>query len=245
MEFRFRLGQHYTESWFRLHSENMNPVTHKKTPSTPVSDRSGSKSVPIVRHGQRADARRNREAVLEAARERFGCEGLECQIEEVARAAGVGVGTVYRHFPNKEALLDALIEYRFQRISERAAEALEEDDPWEAFCGLLRWSAEYQAQDRALSELISQRPATARLSASKAGLHQRTQELIRRAQRSGQMRRDLVVEDVPTLMCALGAASGAHEESMTALNWERFLAIVLDGMRAPGANKLPKPKRPG
>ncbi len=245
MEFRFRLAQHYTESWFRLHAENMNPVTHKKTGPDRTTDRSRSESDPIARPCQRADARRNREAVLEAAREGFGREGLECQIEEVARAAGVGVGTVYRHFPNKEALVDALIEYRFQRISERAAEALEEDDPWEAFCGLLRWSAEYQAQDRALSELISQRPATARLGASKAGLEERTQELIRRAQRSGQMRRDLVVEDVPTLMCALGAATGAHEQSMTALNWQRFLAIMLDGMRAPGAMKLPKPKRPG
>jgi AcrR family transcriptional regulator len=183
--------------------------------------------------------------VLEAARELFGREGLECQVEEVARAAGVGVGTVYRHFPNKEALVDALIEYRFERLSERAAEALEEEDAWEAFCGLLRWAAEYQAQDRALSNQISQRPMTARQSAIKSGLHERTGELIRRAQRSGQLRKDVVVEDVPTMMCALGAATGSHEESVVALNWERLLALILDGMRAPGGSRLPKPRTPG
>ena len=224
----------------------MNPVTDTKTRSAPGTDRSSGKKsgaderVPIARPGQRADARRNREAILEAARELFGREGLECQVEEVARSAGVGVGTVYRHFPNKEALVDALIEYRFERLSERAALALEQEDAWRAFCDLLRWAAEYQAQDRALSELISQRPTTARQSAIKAGLHERTQELIRRAQRAGKMRKDVVVEDVPTMMCALGAATGAHEESMAALNWQRLLAIMLDGMRAPSASRLPK-----
>ena len=80
-------------------------------------------------------------------------------MEDVARSAGVGVGTVYRHFPNKEALIDALIERRFERLAERATEALKQEDPWEAFCDLMRYSAEYSARDRALSDLLSQRPA--------------------------------------------------------------------------------------
>ncbi len=209
----------------------MNPLT--KTPAAPVA-----------KPGQRADARRNHELVIEAARERFGKCGLDCQIEDVARTAGVGVGTVYRHFPNKEALLDALIDDRFERIAEKAAEALSHDDPWEAFCDLMRWSAAYQADDRALSELLSQRPASGRRSAAKAGLVEKTEKLIRKAQRSGQMRKDVVIEDVPTILCGLGGVVGAHEESMPALNSERFLAIMLDGMRAPGTQKLPKPKLP-
>jgi AcrR family transcriptional regulator len=212
----------------------VNPVT--KTPVLPVA--------PVAKPGQRADARRNRELVIEAARERFGKCGLDCQIEDVARTAGVGVGTVYRHFPNKEALLDALIDDRFERIAEKADEALARDDPWEAFCDLMRWSAAYQADDRALSELLSQRPASGRRSAVKAGLVETTEKLIRKAQRNGQMRKDVVVEDVPTILCGLGGVVGAHEESMPALNWERFLAIMLDGMRAPGTQKLPKPKLP-
>jgi AcrR family transcriptional regulator len=209
----------------------VNPVT-----KTPVA--------PVAKPGQRADARRNRELVIEAARERFGKCGLDCQIEDVARTAGVGVGTVYRHFPNKEALLDALIDDRFERIAEKAEESLTRDDPWEAFCDLMRWSAAYQADDRALSELLSQRPASGRRSAAKAGLVETTEKLIRKAQRSGQMRKDVVIEDVPTILCGLGGVVGAHEESMPALNWERFLAIMLDGMRAPGTQKLPKPKLP-
>src|SRR5262245_549442 len=190
----------------------------------------------------RADARRNREAILDAARDRFSACGLECQIEDVARKAGVGVGTVYRHFPNKEALVEALIDRRFEHMAERAAEALEEDDPWQAFCDLMRYSAEYSAKDKALSELLSQRPASGRQSAATSGLAATTEKLIRKAQRSGQMRKDVVIEDVSTIMCGLGGVIGAHEESMPALNWERFLVLMLDGMRAPGATKLPKPK---
>ena len=88
----------------------------------------------------------------------------------------------------------------------------------------------------------SQRPASGRASATKTGLVETTEKLIRKAQRTGQMRKDVVVEDVPTIMCGLGSVIGAHEECMPALNWERFLALLLDGMRAPGGQKLPKPK---
>src|SRR4051794_7758055 len=106
----------------------------------------------------RADARRNRAAVLAAARERFGECGLDCQMEDIARTAGVGVGTVYRHFPTKKDLFAALVADRFQRLAERAREALGEDDPWRAFCDLMRYSAELQVSDRGLSEFLSSQP---------------------------------------------------------------------------------------
>ena len=200
-------------------------------------------SIPVVAApSQRADARRNREAILAAARKIFKEGGSQCPVEDIAKEAGVGVGTVYRHFPNKEALVDALIDQRFEHIAERAAEALEKDDQWEAFCELMRYSAAYQADDRGLSELLSQRPARGRESALKTGLSDTTEKLVRKAQRSGQMRKDVLIEDVPTIMCGLGGVIGAHEESMPALNWERFLALLLEGMRAPGHEKLPKPK---
>ncbi len=214
----------------------MNPVTQTpKSPAPPAA---------VTPPTQRADARRNREAILAAARQLFKEGGNDCPIEGIAKKAGVGVGTVYRHFPNKEALVEALIDDRFERIAEQAEKALERDDPWEGFCDLMRWSATFQAEDRGLSELLSQRPARGRESAVKSGLHATTEKLIRKAQRSGQMRKDVVIEDVPTILCGLGGVLGAHEESMPALNWERFLALMLDGMRAPGTLKLPKPKRP-
>ena len=190
----------------------------------------------------RADARRNREAILEAARERFADAGLECQIDDIAKTAGVGVGTVYRHFPAKGDLYAALIHDRFARLAERTKEALTEDDPWQAFCDLMRWSADLQAKDRALSEFLSTNPSLGQHEAVETGLADLTEKLIKNAQRSGGMRKDIVVEDVPTLICGLAAITGAHEESMPALNWDRFLEIVLDGMRAaPGTSKLPPP----
>jgi AcrR family transcriptional regulator len=190
----------------------------------------------------RADARRNREAIKQAARDGFAEHGFDCQMEDIARAAGVGVGTVYRHFPNKEALLDALVADRYERLAEETAKALEKDDPWEAFCELMRWSAEYQADDRGLSEVLGSRPLVGEAAAAKSGLVELSGKLMRKAQRAGQMRKDLLVEDIPTMICGLSAVTGSAEGSMPAMNWERFLEVMLDGMRAPGSAKLPAPR---
>jgi AcrR family transcriptional regulator len=190
----------------------------------------------------RADARRNREAVLVAARERFGECGLECQMEDIARCAGVGVGTVYRHFPTKTDLIAALVTDRFERLAERAREALAEEDPWQAFCDLMRHSAELQVRDRGLSEFISSAPELGQHEAVKSGLAGVTAELIAKAQRAGGMRKDAVIEDVPTLICGLGAVTAGAAGNMPELNWERYVEIMLDGLRAPGVNKLPPPR---
>jgi AcrR family transcriptional regulator len=190
----------------------------------------------------RADARRNREAIKEAARGGFAEHGFDCQMEDIARQAGVGVGTVYRHFPNKEALLDALVADRFERLAEETAKALEKDDPWEAFCELMRWSAQYQAEDRGLSEVLGSRPLVGEAAAAKSGLVELSEKLMRKAQRAQKMRKDLMVEDIPTMICGLSAVTGSPDGSMPAMNWERFLEVMLDGMRAPGSAKLPPPR---
>ncbi len=191
---------------------------------------------------QRADARRNRDAVLVAARERLAIDGLEGPIEEIARTAGVGVGTVYRHFPSKDALIAALVGDRFERLADRTREALEEDDPWDAFCDLMRFSAEVQMRDRALSQFLAQQPELGYEQAVRTGLVDLTAELIANAQRTGGMREDAVVEDVPTLVCGLGAVTAGAAGSMPELNWERYVEIMLDGLRAPGCNRLPPPR---
>jgi AcrR family transcriptional regulator len=190
----------------------------------------------------RADARRNREAVLAAARERFGECGLDCQMEDIARTAGVGVGTVYRHFPTKRDLFAALVADRFQRLAERAREALAEDDPWLAFCDLMRYSAELQVSDRGLSEFLSSQPELGQCEAVDSGLADSTAQLIAKAQRAGEMRKDAVLEDVPTLICGLSAVTAGAAGNMPELNWERYVEIMLDGLRAPGVNELPPPR---
>jgi AcrR family transcriptional regulator len=190
----------------------------------------------------RADARRNREAVLAAARERFGECGLDCQMDDIARTAGVGVGTVYRHFPTKEDLIAALVADRFERLAERAEQALGERDPWQAFCDLIRHSAGVTVRDRALSEFLSWHPELGQHEAVRSGLADLTAQLMSNAQRMGGMREDAVIEDVPTLICGIGAVTAGASGKMPELNWERYVEIMLDGLRAPAVNKLPPPR---
>jgi AcrR family transcriptional regulator len=183
---------------------------------------------------QRADARRNRQKVIEAARACMARDGLDAQMDEIARAAGVGVGTVYRHFPTKDELVRGLAADRFARLADLAHEALAGEDPWDSFCDLIRRSGAIQSDDRALSEVLVSRPETMREAADAVGMLELVGEIMRRAQATGDLRSDAEPEDVPMLMCAL---AGAFHNPMT--NADRYIGIVLDGLRAPGATKLP------
>ena len=213
-----------------------------KSATSTIATEASSEAATDGKPSVRADARRNREAVLVAARERFGKCGLECQMEDIARTAGVGVGTVYRHFPTKGDLIAALVSDRFQRLAERAEEALAQENPWEAFCDLMRFSAKHQVRDRALSEFLSSQPELGQHEAVQSGLADLTAQLITKAQRAGGMRKDAVIEDVPTLICGLGAVTAGAAGNMPELNWERYVEIMLDGLRAPGVNELPPPR---
>ncbi len=181
---------------------------------------------------QRADARRNRRRVLDAARARFAEEGLDAQIDDIAREAGVGVGTVYRHFPTKEDLLQALADDRFTGLAENAHEALQDPDPWHGFCSFMRYGAQVMAEDRGLSEAMDQRPDVCRQAAGKTELLEATPVLIARAQAAGALRDDVVPEDIPSLICGLGRATRASEGAFT-MSWQRHIEIILAGLRAP------------
>jgi AcrR family transcriptional regulator len=217
----------------------MNPAT--KTPPKPRTRKRAAKAEAPER-ALRADARRNHEAVLAAARELFAEQGLEAQMPDVAKAADVGVGTVYRHFPTKEDLIRALADDRFRRLAERARDALGEEDPWEAFQGFIRFSAEIQAEDRGLCEVMGSRADIMEAAAEAAGLPELSDQLVKRAQRSGELRSDVSWEDVPMIACGLGRITQA-QEGPAAGRWPRLLAIVLDGLRAPGAERLPRVRR--
>jgi AcrR family transcriptional regulator len=186
----------------------------------------------------RADARRNREAVIAAAKKLFADQGLEAQIPDVAKAAKVGVGTVYRHFPTKDNLIAALVAERFERLAAKASECLEADDPWEGLCDFIRFSAQIQADDRGLCEVMGSRPEVMGAAAFAAGLPELCDQLVKRAQRSGELRRDLIGEDIPMIACGLGRIAQATE-GPAAGRWPRLVEIVLDGLRAPGSGKLP------
>jgi AcrR family transcriptional regulator len=209
---------------------------------TTVSDREPSSSQGAGRTERtlRADARRNREAVLCAARKLFADDGLDVQMPDVAKAANVGVGTVYRHFANKDELIAALVAEHFECIAQKAREALELADPWDGISDFIRFSARIQADDRALCEVMGSRPDVMDAAARAAELPELCDRLVKRAQRSGDLRRDLTWEDIPMIACGLGPIIHA-KVGPAAGRWPRLVEIILDGLRAPGAGKLPRP----
>jgi AcrR family transcriptional regulator len=210
----------------------MTPVTETKR--APAEN--GAVAVRVLR----ADARRNREAVIAAAKKLFADEGLDAQMPDVAKVAKVGVGTVYRHFPTKEDLIAALAAERFERLAEKAREGIEAENPWEGLCGFIRFAAEIQADDRGLCEVMGSRPEVMNVAALAVGLDQLCNELVKRAQRSGDLRKDLDWEDIPMIACSLGRITPA-ETGPAVGRWQRLVEIIIDGLRAPGSSKLPKP----
>ncbi len=170
----------------------------------------------------------------------MAADGLDAQMDDIAREAGVGVGTVYRHFPNKEDLIYALTERRFERLAELAREALAEDDPGPAFERYLFRGAELQVVDRALNEVMRDRPDAMQAAAQQVGLLELVREAMSRAQEAGAIRKDAEAEDIPMLMCGLGTSTPGNEGPFVSpTTWRRFMAIVIDGLRAPGAAEMP------
>jgi AcrR family transcriptional regulator len=180
----------------------------------------------------RADARRNRERILEGAREVFAECGVDAQMDDVARRAGVGVGTVYRHFPTKEALLGELVRLKFRTFTANAREALErEGEPFEIFTDLLRRNATVCERDAAIQHVLTGfgEHISMHAQAELQDLNEPTAELIARAQRAGSMRRDVTVNDIPMLMCGVSATMAQNGPGF---DWRRHLELVIDMMRA-------------
>jgi AcrR family transcriptional regulator len=213
----------------------MTSVTQTKRPSTG--------STVTIERVQRADARRNRAAVIGAAKKLFADEGLDAQMPDIAKAAKVGVGTVYRHFPTKDDLIAGLAAERFERLAEKAREGIDGDDAWQGLCEFIRFAAQIQADDRGLCEVMGSRPDVMDASARAVGLDELCDKLVKRAQRSGELRKDLQWEDIPMIACGLGRITPAEMGPATG-RWPRLVEIILDGLRAPGSAKLPRPINP-
>ena len=178
----------------------------------------------------RADAQRNRDKIVCAARDCFSEKGLDGQMEDVARRAGVGVGTVYRHFPTKDALVSELVR-RSSRASCRHDEAaLDEHRPVGDLRGhLLRANAEVMARDAAVREVLLRTPNSWTFAAAERDeLRGLVDRLVRRAQEAGALRADFGSDDIPMLMCGVSSTMGAGP----AFGWRRHLELLLDGLRA-------------
>jgi AcrR family transcriptional regulator len=176
----------------------------------------------------RADAQRNLDRILAAAADAYAEVGPDVTIDEIARRAGVGHGTVFRHFPTKDALRAAVLSMRLDELLTYARELLERPDPGAALEEFVWMAAEASRRDRALFEGIEQ-CASPDVAAAKQELHDLVDKLIRRLQRSGTLRRGVDSRDVGALVGAAIQAS-AHAERDDA--WRRYVQVVLDGLRA-------------
>ena len=192
----------------------------------------------------RADAERNRRRILAAAAELFAERGLAVTLDDIAHHAGVGVGTVYRRFPDKEQLVDALFEARIGEMVAIADAGLEMDDALAGLVHFLERGLEMQAADRGLKELMHSSGLGARRVAQARGLMApRVLELVARAQASGQLRTDAAGPDMPLITLMIGSIMDATHEVRPDV-WRRLLTIVIDGLRAVPGAATPMPVPP-
>lgn len=172
----------------------------------------------------RADAARNRARVLEAALEAFAAKGLSVPIDDIARSAGVGAGTVYRHFPAKEDLVLAVIADQMQRIIDGGYALLEAGKPGEALFTFLRAAVEWSSTNRGLVDTMAGSDVEVKDEGKFLDL---LGELLRAAHEAGTVRKDVEVADVKALMVGLQAMRSYNDETA-----ERLTEVVLDGLRA-------------
>ncbi|WP_205708548.1 TetR family transcriptional regulator [Kineococcus siccus] len=181
----------------------------------------------------RRDAERNRRRLLDAAREVFADRGFAATLDDVAHAAGLGVGTVYRRFPDKDALVEALFEERITGLVELAEHAAQAEDAWTGLAGFLEAASRLMAEDRGLRQAVmSPLHGRAGVALARGQLVPRVEWLLQRARDSGQLRADVASSDVVTVLEAVQVAAEiggtAHPE-----HWRRLFAVLLDGLRPP------------
>ncbi|MGH2840620.1 MAG: TetR/AcrR family transcriptional regulator [Solirubrobacteraceae bacterium] len=179
----------------------------------------------------RRDAERNRQRILEAARDAFAEDGLAVTLDEIARRAGVGVGTVYRRFADKEQLIDALFEERIGEVVALAEAALRCDDAWEGLVSFLDGATAAHADDRGLKEVaLSGAHGLERVARARELMVPLLTRLVARAQEQGTLRPDLEPTDLPLLQLMLGSLSECTRDVDPQV-WRRYLGILTDGLR--------------
>ena len=190
----------------------------------------------------RRDAQRNRDAILAAARQVFCDQGLEAPLEEIARRAEVGIATLYRRFPSRVELLDAVLADNLQAHIAAAEQALAMDDPWEGFAFYLEETSRLQATDRGLNDAMGMRfPRATGLEASMTRLFEVVAQVVDLAQHSGKLRADFTLEDLALVTWANTRILQASRAAGAPDAWRRHLGFLLDGFRAERAHPLPRP----
>ena len=187
---------------------------------------------------RRADARRNRERVLVAAEEVFAESGLKAPVEEVARRAGVGVGTVCRNFPTKQALVEAVVGAMYETLLNQAQAALDDPDPGHAFEEFVVGLSDFAVRSRALADQMANEDVFAAAASPREKVLSAVSLLVTRAQDAGAIRADIGPGDVAMLFSGVAHATAIAGELRPMLR-ERFVRIILDGLRPEDATPLP------
>lgn len=190
----------------------------------------------------RKDAVRNRQRVIDAARDLFATRGLSATLNEVAHHGGIGVGTVYRRFPTKDELFEAIFEDAIDEIAAVADTALEFDDSWRGFAWFVEQMCQQTATDRGLREILYGQDGCGcgnRVDAARTLLVPKIAKLVERAQKDGYLRPGISDSDMPILGLLAGTVSefAGHVDADL---WRRYVAIFLDGLRnRDGQDALP------
>jgi AcrR family transcriptional regulator len=188
--------------------------------------------------GERADARRNRQLLLEAAASCIAEQGLSVAALDIAERAGLGVATLYRRFTSKEALIEQVLLERFAALEEAGSRALEDPDPWSGFSAFVHVLVAMVAENSGLSEAFGSTLPPA-VTAGQERVRATIQRLTERTQRAGVVRPDISWQDIVFIPKAvltnprcLGLTAGER-------SWERTLTVLLDGLRTPVPSPLP------
>jgi AcrR family transcriptional regulator len=186
----------------------------------------------------RRDARRNHERLVAAARELFASEGIEVAVREVARRAEVGMGTLYRHFPTRDDLVDAVLADAFEELAAIAGAALAEPDAWTGFRRFLEEALLLHARNRGLKEVLERRlVGKERAEAMRRRIEPLVGRLVARAQEQGRLRLDFKPEDVALLFWG-GDRVIELSAAVAPQLWRRYLGFLIDGLQAQAATPL-------
>ncbi len=198
----------------------------------------------MTAHGLRVDAERNRQRILAAAREAFAEVGLDVPMDEIARRAGVGAGTLYRRYPTRADLITAAFEQKMTAYAQAARAALADPDPWRGFCGYVERVCAMQAEDRGFTTVLTLSfPTAKQFEAERDRSFADFMTLIARAKDAGRLRADFVAEDMVMFLMAnagvLDATADAAPETSP-----RLVAYFLQACAATSAPPLPDPPAP-
>ena len=226
--------------------ENVPPIRYDRH-MTDLVESNVEGAVEVVRTPQRRaplrrDAERNRRLIMDAAREVFRERGLDVTLDDIAKHAGVGVGTAYRRFANKDALIDELFEDKVAEMVTLAEDALKVEDPWLAITSFIENILEAQAADRGLKQvLVGSSKGRERVCDARDRITPLTQRIVQRAIDAGAVRPDFQESDMPMISVMVGSVMDATRD-VDPDAWRRYLRVVLTGIAADPATCGPLPK---